>query len=417
MSDVLQLHGSGDGSSMSLSLSDFPQELILHIAGFLASVEDLHYLSCTSKQLQKYLSAVTPNTILRLAARSKTDLFRPRSGLENRQPYLIIAATARQLSEWAVKSPENVKALQKAFQGGLYPITFTGWDSDDEEEEYEHWETDNVLELCLEHCSLTMDDIRRLHVYKRTTIDPVIDLLDKLCGKQWRATWDDDVDPPSDKEEMVSNATETFYNLAVYGSLFARCFDSFLDPQQARNGLDTAVRLDYLKYCVPDDNCWSTQNRPTDAPRNPEGGLHPWMEVDFSPIYYATDFIHDMTDPQIVMRHLLRGSRWRRVWKAVRDTAGGDFEEQWRQRLWEAVVMFQGFEGMEMIGNEGPGRWKDRLVKWRAQIEALQEQPMITTVGQSWSLKVYTPEYPMLADELRICTFGHYGYQENLNGF
>jgi len=262
-----------------------------------------------------------------------------------------------------------------------------------------------------------MDDIRRLHAYKRTTIDPVIDLIDKLCGKQWRATWDDEADPPSDKEEMASNATETFYNLAVYGSLFACCFTSTLDPRQPRNGLDTAARLDYLKYCVPDDNCWATQHRPTDAPRGPDGRLHPWLAVAYEPIYSATEFITDMTEPHIVMRHLLRGRGWRQVWAAVRGAAGGDFGEAWRQRLWEAVVMFQGFEGMEMIGSEGPARWKGRLVEWRARIEALREQPKVTTVGQSWSLKVYVPEYPMLADELRICTFGYYGYHENQNGF
>jgi len=421
MAGILQSEGARAGTVVPSSLGDLPGELVLHIASFLASIEDLHRLSCTNKQLQRQLSAVTPNTILRLAARSQSDFFRPKNGLEGREPYLIIAAVARQLSEWAVKSPENVEALRKGFQGGLYPVRIpgVGGDDDSDDESLIYCLTGNVLDLCLEHCGLTMDDIRRLHAYKHTSIDPVIGKLDKWCGKQWRETWNNEVDPASDQEDLFSNATETFYNLAIYGSLFAPCFDSFLDPHEAKSGLDTESRLDYLKYCVPDDNCFMTQHRPTDAPRRENGRLHAWLQVQYDPIYEMTDYINDATEPQIVMRHLLRASKWRKAWQAVRETAGGDFDEEWKQKLWEAVVMFQGFEGMEMLGSSGPGRWRDRMLKWRAQIDALEEQPKITTVGgyASWTPHVYTPEYPMLADELRICTFGYYGYQELANGF
>jgi hypothetical protein len=97
----------------------------------------------------------------------------------------------------------------------------------------------------------------------------------------------------------------------------------------------------------------------------------------------------------------------------VRAQVGGDFEEEWKQRLWESVVMFQGFEGMEMIGMNKLGEWKEKLRKWRAEIEELHQEPKILTVGEVGSLKVLTPEYPYLKGELQVTTYGHYWPEKN----
>ena len=33
-------------------------------------------------------------------------------------------------------------------------------------------------------------------------------------------------------------------------------------------------------------------------------------------------------------------------------------------------------------------------------------------VGQSWSLKVFVPEYPSLKDDLHVCTYGYYDFAD-----
>ena len=266
-------------SSGHASLLDLPAELILHLASFLASIYDLHYLSCTNKRLQRQLSAVIPNTILRLAVSSGSDFFWPITDAPCSAPYPLIAATARQLSDWANRSTQNAEELRTAFHGGIAPVQVQLWDSDDSSEpseerkiEYAEPDVETVLDICVEHCGLTMEDIRHLHAYKRMTIDPVIDLLDKCSGQQWRDTPGYDEGAVSDPEDLDFDATETFYSLAIYGSLFAASFEAFLEPREEPNrDLDVEARLDYLKYCVPDDCCWMSQHRPTDAPRNAEG--------------------------------------------------------------------------------------------------------------------------------------------------
>jgi hypothetical protein len=197
--------------------------------------------------------------------------------------------------------------------------------------------------------------------------------------------------------------------------MFGSSFDAFLRPGSGANALPIEARLDYIKYCVPDENCEFAQYRSTDATCNAKGGLHDWTVVESDPVYERMHYWWDWTSPQIVLRHLLRSSRWRRVWQTVRAKVGGDFEEEWEQRLWESVVMFQGFEGMEMIGNNMLGEGEERLRKWRTQIEELHQEPKISTVGdgKEGSLKVLTPEYPYLKGELQVTTYGRYWPEKN----
>jgi len=309
-----------------------------------------------------------------------------------RPPYLVIAATARQLNAWALKHPENIETLRDAFRQGIVAL----------------------CDLCLQHCELTMADIRSLHAYRESTINPVIDLIDKCSGKQWRDTPNYGDGGVSDPEDFGIDATETFYNLAIYGSLFASSFDTFLRPGSGAKSLPIEARLDYIKYCVPDVGCEAAQHLPTDAPRNAKGGLHEWVVVEYDPVYERMEYWQEWTTPQIALRHLLRGSRWSRAWQAVRAMVGGDFKEEWKQQLWESVVMFQGFEGMEMIGKNGPGEWEEKLRKWRKEIEELQQKPKILTVGEAGLLKVLTPEYPYLRGELQVTTYGHYWPEKNI---
>jgi len=413
-----------------ISLLSLPEDILLYLVNFLANIEDFHSLSCVNRQLHNQLSNTSSRTILALAAESDIKFFRPvidggtpldlflkqrntndafsdttndSSDVDDcretyrmlpiRPPYLVIAATARQLSAWALMCPENIRTLRDAFRQGIVAL----------------------CDLCLQHCKLTMAEIRSLHAYHESTIIPVIDLIDKCSGGQWRETPHYKDGGVSDPEEFGIDATETFYNLAIYGSLFASSFDAFLRPGNGANALPIEARLDYIKYCVPDFDCEFAQYRSTDAPRNAAGGLHDWIAVEFDPVYERIEDWQDWTSPQIALRHLLRSSRWRRAWQTVRAKVGGDFEEEWKQRLWESVVMFQGFEGMEMIGKNKLGEWEENLRKWRSEIEELHQEPKILTVGDDkiGLLKVLTPEYPYLKGELQVTTYGYYWPEKN----
>jgi hypothetical protein len=93
------------GRHQPKSLLDLPEELVLHLASFLANIEDFHRLSCTCKTVQRRLFAVTPNTILRLAASSESNFFRP-----NTYPYLQLQHAN------SATGPSDLRKMLKRFK-------------------------------------------------------------------------------------------------------------------------------------------------------------------------------------------------------------------------------------------------------------------------------------------------------------
>jgi hypothetical protein len=98
----------------------------------------------------------TPQQILRLAAASSRIFFRP-------SPHFLVAATARELGNWARRSIDNEQQLAARLEDGL----------------------DGLLELALRHCGLTVERIRELYEMRFSLINPVTDIIDKCVGSQW----------------------------------------------------------------------------------------------------------------------------------------------------------------------------------------------------------------------------------------
>ncbi|KAJ7725380.1 hypothetical protein B0H16DRAFT_1594772 [Mycena metata] len=148
-----------------MSLVALPAELLLDLPDFLHSIEDSYSLFSTCRTLFRTCANRNPKFIPRLAANSGRVFFRP-------HPHLLIAATARQVADWAVQDDERRFVLETAIQGGV----------------------DTLLELAINVSELTMDDIRNLYTYKCDVINRRLDLAagpaTRHPGTVSSTTWD-----------------------------------------------------------------------------------------------------------------------------------------------------------------------------------------------------------------------------------
>jgi hypothetical protein len=388
------------------TLLSLPAEILITLPSHLHDIEDFKNLASTCRTLRDNLSSTSPRTILRLAAAATRTFFRP-------SPHFLVAACARQLGAWARLSAANNATLRTTFLGGI----------------------DAVLYLCLEHTGLTMERIRELHAARFSTINPAIDLIDKCVGAQWYSTpnfWNGGVD---DAYTIDVEPPETFFHLVIYGGLFAGDFDAFLSEPAIDVGnaalasnasvLGVDTRLEYVKYCIPDwasYSCASTANDVTDA----NGVMDPRRAVQ--PVGPYEQFAEKgnqqnitLNGSQIGLSHLLDSTRWGKAWTKVRAAVGGDIEEiwtresgvewfgrGWKQTMWEAVVLYQGLEGMELLREgdmEGDVEgWRAKLMAWRGRIERMgdESEPNEVVVGRQ---KTYV--FPDLKGDLDICSSGY----------
>jgi hypothetical protein len=376
--------------AQKMFLLDIPQDILIRLPDFLHDIEDYKNLTSTCRALRVCLSTTTPNTILRLAAAASKVFFRP-------SPDFLVAGVARQLGEWARLSASNEHILAQTFQGGI----------------------EAVFELCLQHCGLTMEKIRRLHELRFSVINPVTDRIDKCIGEQWYATpnfWNGGVD---DAYTISADPPEILFNIAIYGELFAPDFDILLDPgSSGKRALSVATRLEYVKYCIPDWAAYKCQRSARDATR-PDGSMDPRRLVHATGPYVGFDNATTISTNgnQIGLRHLLNSSRWEPHWAAVRQTVGPDFapeessdaayegsepEEHWKQLIWDELFVNQGLEGLGMMVEKDAGAYKDRLTGLHARISALETQLEETVVGRNT-----TYSWPCLRGDLDICCSGY----------
>lgn len=351
-------------------LLSLPPELFLALSAHLHDIEDFMNLSSTCLTLRSCLSLTAPRTIFRLAASASPIFFRP-------SPHFLVAAVARQMGAWASRSEENALALRDACLGGM----------------------PGLMDLCLAHAEgLTMQRIRELHALRFSTINPVVNLIDQCIGMQWSKTpnfWKGGVDDP---ESVFADPPENFFHLAIYGGLFGHAFDELLDPSSpsamkpaTRLAADVATRLEFIKYCIPDAECYlcqfgqdATLPDGTIDPRRACQAIGPYQSIDEWETQQRCE-----CGNQLAVRHLLYSSRWAPSWTAVREAVGGDFEVEWKQCLWEMVVWCQGLEGMDMIRPRGVDKWVKRLCGWRKGIEMMEREPGMVRVGRR-----ETYEYP-----------------------
>lgn len=152
--------GDVDGMGCDNLLS-LPRDILITLPLYLHNIEDYVNLSSTCRTMRDCMATATPNAILRLAAAQTAVFFRP-------SPLFLVAATARELGNWARQNDSNEKELAGRMEDGI----------------------DALLDLALEHCGLTMPRIRELHLMRFSILNPVENIIDQCVGQQWYETPD-----------------------------------------------------------------------------------------------------------------------------------------------------------------------------------------------------------------------------------
>lgn len=380
-----------------MQLLDLPAEILTHIGGSLRNIEDFTSLASTCRTLHTILPETTsPNTILKLCDRSSPTFF---------SHHFLIAATSRRLSQCVLGNPSLTEQLVKAFQSGV----------------------DGLYEFCLDHSGITLAEIRKWHLARFSIINPLSDIIDKMAGKQWYDTpnfWDGGV---SEALTIHTEADRAALQIIIYGELFEGSFQPFLEPDSgALPYFGPNVRLEYVKYCIPDWVCAS----------------YPGFEVlPTGPYAEKPDSQDDEPSAadQSAMHHILFCGRWRRMWRAVLRQVGPDFwdeeaqeertkaeqgwigagdRQEWKMETapqrrhllwWNAAVQTGGLEGAEAVatldaaGKLQPGPL-ERLTALRHKIEALSDEQVLgigsLTVGV-WTKDIVS-EVPDLGHEVAV---------------
>jgi len=343
-------------------LNELPQELLLMLPKYMRSIEDFMNAASSCRSLRNVFADTHPNQILRLAAAQSRVFFRP-------DPHFLVAATARQVGQWALKSEANTEELRAAFRQGI----------------------EGLLEICIEKAGLTMDDIRRLHLSRFDLINPVEDMVDRSAGKQWYATpnfWNGGV---SDAYTINCEPMRTTFQIIIYGELFGSSMDAFLQPSLGLPRFPLDARLDFVRYCVPDWICHESSPGLGEPQR--DGGP------------YSGERIGD--GDGLALYHVLNCRRWREAWQRIERQIGPDFEEEWRQEVWHQAVQLHGLAGFEMlVMPDALEKWRGRLSKIRRWVEQLDatQRPKESKFGKHENVVYDT--CPVLAKETYVCIAG-----------
>ncbi|KAL8957574.1 MAG: hypothetical protein Q9183_006021 [Haloplaca sp. 2 TL-2023] len=377
------------------SISSLPLELLLLIPRYLHTIEDFANLSSTSRRLRSIDIHTSPNTILYLAAKSSRVFFRP-------DPHFLIAATVRQISDWALLSQDNTQVLRHAIRGGVY----------------------SLLGLCVDKAGLTIEDIRRLHASRFSLINPVSDLIDRCAGAQWYQTpnfWNGGVSNPC---TISIDPARSLFQIVIYGELFASTMRACLESESGLPRLDHEVRMDFIKYCIPDCMCQSYHGSVdyrgltvlpvgpyAASPQGPEpqaDSRFPQPESVSSTPRPRNELMPEKDCDQVGLDYLLSCRTWSEAWQQVRHPIGPDFADEWRQQLWSAVPQVQGLEGLEMLRPGGLEKWRPRLAAMREAIATLRDKDMPSRLlYSSWRKEI--PDSPVLLAELGVTMLGLYG--------
>lgn len=380
------------------SLLSLPRDILILLPDYLHTIEDYVNIASTCRTLRDCMDAASPRTILRLAAAQTKVFFRP-------SPHFLVAATARELGDWARQSDANEDELARRVENGM----------------------DGLLDLALEHCGLTMQRIRELHLMRFSIMNPVTDIIDQCVGKQWYAAPDFWNGGRSDAYTISAEPYETLFHLATYGELFGPGFETILNQDATTRRLRVDTRLEYIKYCLPDFACHQNRNlEPWN--RLPDGTMDPRRAVkETGPYKQAPNEDGNtnlLNNHNLALTWTIGSSRWRPHWRRARERAGVDEfkydfddawwydeshqeenknpETHWRQRMLESVMICQGLEGLGMIRPELQDQWFVEIREWKNKIAMLESEPALTEVGRQATL-----EYPYLLGDLRICASGY----------
>jgi hypothetical protein len=254
---------------------------------------------------------------------------------------------------------------------------------------------EGLFNLCLKKAGITLEDIRRLHLMRPSTLNPAIDMIDKMAGPQYNMTRD--ASGPMFPSVIGCKPERATYQIVIYGELFASTWKAILQPELKLPRFDIEMRLEYIRYCVPDIFCMLG---------------NPGMKLPEPTGPYVTNNgingeIREIGEDQVALQHILKCERWVELWrKACGDI--GYFRDHWRQKIWESVVQCQGLEGLQMITG-GVEKWSERLTKIRNQIEKLEKKPKEFKFGPYDNPG---SEYPDMAEEVFLLVAGYWQYKE-----
>ncbi|KAJ7718107.1 hypothetical protein DFH07DRAFT_860517 [Mycena maculata] len=297
-------------------LTEFPPELLLSLPRYLRSIEDLLSLSSTCRTLYRTCAEPDPKIIPGLVAASGRIFFRP-------HPHFVIAATARQLGDWAVKHDDHRYLLEVAIQGGV----------------------EKLLELAIDVAELTMEDIRKLHAFKSDVINPLNRRLDVASG------------PASGDPWTVCNDPETtLLSWVIYGELFHHSFELAYSPLPEHKPLSSVTRYKWFVYCMPDVNSFN------------------YMEFEDQPPFFKEyDQKKDDRFQQLSMSQAMREMLNRLLWEhelqstpSFQEIPGASREEFIR------IVMHMGMKSLAILVPGGPERLREDLDRIAKGIIALE---------------------------------------------
>ncbi|KAH8698910.1 hypothetical protein BGW36DRAFT_426593 [Talaromyces proteolyticus] len=388
-------------------LPHLPTELIAGIVTQLHNIEDFLALRSTSRRLYRVLTQnTTPRITLDLLAVSAPTFCSP-------HPHFLVAALARQISEWTLADYDvRVPLLQAAFRGGI----------------------DSLFEFCLDHAprGLSLDEIRRFYELRFAVMNPLTDAIDRMAGPQWYQTEDFWAGGVSEPSTLYTEPSRSAMQILIYGELFGPSFDYFLDKSAWDSGLSPtfssrsftstlplstsdfmpsdgeinrtppvfkiADRLEFVKYCIPDWLCHSwgdflvepvgpyrlrrrqpgTSSIPADQQalrhvltcrrwrRMWRDGMAKVNKDDFSPplpasrkrrrtsiIEILTSSVMEPPSPTINSPVEPKAHHWADHFSYVGDENRSDMPnlsaENWRQKLYRDALVFQGIEGMQLV--------------------------------------------------------------------
>jgi hypothetical protein len=197
-----------------MGLMDLPADLLVSLPHYLDSVEDLYALLRVNRALYTICNSTKAALRPKLKRRNGRHVFEP-------HPHMLIAGTARQVADWAVQSIENRNHLHSALLRGLEGLT----------------------ELCVEVAAMPLEDIRELHRTRLEVFEPFVDIIrieQRLLNPET---------PP------ILHPDLCILNHWIYCSLFHHNITAAYRPVHVPALLTAGIRMDYLRYCVPDKFC------------------------------------------------------------------------------------------------------------------------------------------------------------------
>jgi hypothetical protein len=341
-----------------MSLLSLPDEILRSLPFYIDNIETFTNAASSCRRLHdsfESFAKVHPKAILHLADASAPTFFSP-------HPLYLIAATARQVSRWALGNRENTDQLRRIFREGI----------------------NSLYDFCLRNPNifLTMEDIRRLNQARFSIINPLADRIVGMAGAEWHKYHS----ASADLERELDVAA---FQIIIYGELFASSMQAFLESEKKLlPSFDVETRLDYFRYCIHDV-------------KNP------------------------YVNRQLALLHILHCRRWRRMWAQAKSMIDRNFgeaeqeedgeeggkdvcdyypEEPWSQKLYRNALQTQGLEGMQLVilPKEGISKeCRDRALQIKQQVELLQEK--FDDVTRSNELEARLKDAPDPAGEISDC--------------